>query len=134
MIRRLWIQALLGGMVTAARVRGDNMLTGAGATFPAPLYDKWFASYKKKVPDTTIQYRAVGSGLGVETLAKGAVDFAGSEIPLTDIRISGLPSKIWQIPTVVGGVVPIYNLAGVVDDVRFTPEILAGIYLGRIKR
>lgn len=109
-------------------------LTGSGATFPYPLYEKWFASFAKKAPDVTIDYRAVGSGSGIEALAKGEVDFAGSDIPLTNAQLAALPGKVRMIPTVMGGVVPVYHIEGVVEDVRFTPEALAGIYLGKITR
>jgi phosphate transport system substrate-binding protein len=134
MIRSWWIRALLAWLGVAAGVRGENTLIGAGATFPAPLYEKWFATFAKRVPGTSIQYRAVGSIAGIEALTKGAADFAGSDIPLGEARAPGLPGKFRQIPTVVGGIVPIYNLAGIVADIRFTPETLADIYLGRIKR
>src|SRR5262249_60811661 len=91
-----------------------------------------FAACGKKVPDATIGYRAVGSGSGVEALAKREIDFAGSDIPLTDDEIAAFPVKVRMIPTTTGAVVPIYHLAGILDEIRFTPEILSGIYLGKI--
>jgi phosphate transport system substrate-binding protein len=109
-------------------------LVGAGATFPYPLYRKWISSFGEKRPDATIDYRPIGSGAGIEALRRGEVDFAASDAPLSDQQIAAFPQRVRHIPTVIGGVVPIYHLEGEVRDLRFTPEMLAGIYLGRIKR
>ena len=129
-----WSGPLFAFLVTAAALRGADALTGAGATFPFPLYEKWFVSFEKKFPGVSIEYRAIGSGAGIEALAKGEVDFAGSDIPLSDAELAALPGKVRMIPAVMGAVVPIYHLDGILDDIRFTPEALAGIYLGRITR
>jgi phosphate transport system substrate-binding protein len=115
--------------VSAART-----LVGAGATFPYPLYQKWIAGFGERLPDVTIDYRPIGSGAGIEALRRGEVDFAASDAPLSDRQIAAFPQRVRQIPTVIGGVVPIYHLDGQVRDLRFTPEMLAGIYLGRITR
>ena len=111
-----------------------DVLVGAGATFPSPLYQKWIATFGEKFPDATITYRAIGSGAGIDALRNGEVDFAASDVPLSDEAIAAFRGRLHHIPTVVGGVVPIYHLDGAVRDIRFTPEALAGIYLGRIKR
>jgi phosphate transport system substrate-binding protein len=115
-------------------LRAASALVGAGATFPYPLYQKWIAGFGERFPDVTIDYRPIGSGAGIEALRRGEVDFAASDAPLSDQEIAAFPQKVRQIPTVVGGVVPIYHLDGDVRDLRFTPEMLAGIYLGRINR
>jgi phosphate transport system substrate-binding protein len=127
---RRWILLLL----TAVLVRATDTLTGAGATFPYPLYQKWIAAFTEKFPSAVISYNASGSGAGIDALRKGEVDFAASDAPLSDAQLAAFPRKVRHIPTTVGGVVPIYHLEGRIRDLRFTPEILAGIYLGRITR
>lgn len=109
-------------------------LTGAGATFPAPLYQKWFEDFDEIHPGVHIHYSAIGSQLGVETLLAGSLDFAGSDVAPSVIAGVAATAHLHRIASVLGGVVPIYNLPGVTEDLRFTPEVLAGIYLGRIKR
>jgi len=125
---------LIAGLLTGPVIRGADAVTGAGATFPYPLYEKWFAAFQKRFPEALIRYRAIGSGSGIEALSRHEVDFAGSDVPLTDEQLAALPGKVRLIPTVMGAVVPIYHLNGVLEDIRFTPEVLAGIYLGRITR
>ena len=108
---------------------GGEALTAAGATFPYPLYRKWFDSF-----GANVRYAALGSGAGIEELRKGEVDFAASDMPLADSVLADMPFQLRQVPTVIGGVVPIYNVKGVTQDLRFTPEALAGIFLGRVRR
>jgi phosphate transport system substrate-binding protein len=127
---RSWICLFLATFL----LRAADTLTGAGATFPYPLYQKWITSFAEKFQSTAITYRPLGSGAGIEALRKGEVDFAASDAPLSDQQLAAFPRKVRHIPTVVGGVVPIYHLEGQIRDLRFTPEILAGIYLGKIKR
>jgi phosphate transport system substrate-binding protein len=121
-------------LVALLSLGAASTLVGAGATFPYPLYQKWISGFGEKHPDLTIDYRPIGSGAGIEALRRGEVDFAASDAPLSDQQIAAFPQNVRHIPTVVGGVVPIYHLDGAVRDLRFTPEMLAGIYLGRIKR
>ena len=109
-------------------------LKGAGATFPAPLYRKWFESFEQDHHDVQIGYEAVGSGEGIRRLKEGTVDFAASERPLSDEDVSRAPEHIIQVPMVLGAVVPIYNLPDPHQSVALSPEILAGIYLGKIKK
>ncbi len=108
-------------------------LHGAGATFPAPLYQKWFQSIEEQQPNERISYDGVGSEEGIRLLAEGKMDFAASDIPVSDERMAQT-GKMRHFASVLGGVVPIYNLAGVVRPLHFTPEVLAEIYLGKIKR
>lgn len=108
-------------------------LNGAGATFPEPLYRKWFESFRQEHPEVKIGYDAVGSGEGIRRLKAGKVDFGASEIPLTDEQAAA-GSLYLQVPVVMGAVVPIYNLPGVRQNLNLTPEALAGIYLGKIKK
>lgn len=107
-------------------------LNGAGATFPYPIYSKWFNEFHKLHPDVQINYQSIGSGGGIRQLAVGTVDFGASDMPLSDEQLKSLQGPIFQFPTVLGAVVPAYNLPGVQQEIRFTPQALAGIYLGKI--
>jgi len=109
-------------------------LKGAGATFPYPVYAKWFANYRRANPSVEIDYDAVGSEGGVKKLLAGEVDFGASDSPEAVAGLGGDPAKYLLFPTVVGAVVPIVNLPGVSGVIQFTPEALAGIYLGKIKK
>ncbi len=111
---------------------GEMNLTGAGATFPAPLYQKWFQSFQERNPKAHITYNAVGSEGGLRMLAEGKTDFAASDAPLSDARMS--KTALLHFATVMGAVVPIYNLKGVDRNLNFTPEALAGIYSGKITK
>jgi phosphate ABC transporter phosphate-binding protein len=108
-------------------------LSAAGATFPAPLYQKWFESFQQRYPKSQLSYNAVGSEAGLRLLEAGKVDFAASDVPLSDQQIAGSKNMPLHFPTILGAVVPIYNLKGVEHTLNFTGETLAGIYLGRIK-
>lgn len=112
----------------------QTSLTAAGATFPAPLYQKWFEDFSQLHPGASIRYSAIGSQLGLETLAAGKLDFAGSDVAPDVVLGAAAASHMLRIASVLGGVVLIYNLKDVGQDLRFTPETLAGIYLGRIRR
>jgi len=109
-------------------------LHGAGATFPAPLYQKWFQTFQQQRPNNHLIYDGLGSEEGIRELAEGKVDFAASDMPLPDERMGQPGMKFQHFATVLGGVVPVYNLAGVSRPLNFTPEVLAEIYLGKITR
>jgi phosphate transport system substrate-binding protein len=115
---------------------GQTTLNGAGATFPNPMYSKWFSEYHKVHSDIQINYQPIGSGGGIRQVTEGTVDFGASDMPMTDEQLKAaeakLKSKVLNIPTVLGAVVPAYNIPGVTVELKFTPEILAGIFLGRI--
>lgn len=108
-------------------------LTAAGATFPAPLYQRWFELFEELHPNLRVEYRGVGSGAGIDMLLNGKVDFGASDMPLSDEKMAQANRKLLHFASVVGAVVPIYNLNGTTRTINFTPEILASIYLGRIK-
>jgi phosphate transport system substrate-binding protein len=127
---RAGVALLLGTVCLYAQ----DGIAGAGATFPSPLYQKWIGAFLQRHPGPRIEYRPIGSGAGVQLLKGGEVDFAASDAPLTDEEMNAFPAKVVHIPTVVGGVVPIYHLEGLVRDIRFTPQTLAAIYAGTIKR
>jgi phosphate transport system substrate-binding protein len=109
-------------------------IKAAGATFPAPLYQAWFDSFQQRHPGIIITYSTIGSDAGIQQLKDGKITFAASDVPLSSAQMAEMPSKVLQIATVLGAVVPIYHLASIGQDLRFTPEVLAGIYLGKIRR
>ena len=109
-------------------------LAGAGSTFSAPLYQSWIESYEDRHADVHTTYQAVGSEEGIRLLEEGKVDFAASDVPVSDEQMASMAVKFNQYATVLGGVVPAYNLDGVGHDLNFTPEILAAIYMGKITR
>lgn len=112
-------------------------LTGAGATFPAPIYQKWFNNYQF-IGHVQINYQAIGSGGGIRSVTEGTVDFGASDAPLTDAQLEAYKQKnghtVLLFPTVLGAAVPSYNLPGISQPLNFTPEALAGIYLGKITK
>jgi len=110
----------------------DTALNGAGATFPYPIYSKWFSEYHKQHPDVQINYQSIGSGGGIRQVLAGTVDFGATDGPMSDDQLSQAKTKILHIPTVLGAVVPAYNVPGVKEELKFTPDLLAGIFLGRI--
>jgi phosphate transport system substrate-binding protein len=128
MIRRILFLCLF----LALPVWGQTTLNGAGATFPNPMYSKWFSEYHKMHGDIQINYQPIGSGGGIRQVLAGTVDFGASDGPMTDEQLAQSKTKILHIPTVLGAVVPAYNIPGVTGDVKFTGPILAGIFLGKI--
>jgi len=125
---------LLVCVLLALPVVGQTTLTGAGATFPYPIYSKWFSEYHKSHPSVEINYQSIGSGGGIRQVTAGTVDFGASDMPMTDKQLQEAKSKILNIPTVLGADVPAYNIPGVTGEVKFTPEALAGIFLGKISK
>src|SRR6202045_931985 len=123
----LFVCALL-----AVPVFGQTTLSGAGATFPYPMYSKWFSEYSKSHSGVEINYQSIGSGGGIRQVTAGTVDFGASDMPMTDKQLKQAKVKILHIPTVLGAVVPAYNVPGVTGEIKFTPEVLAGIYLNKI--
>lgn len=131
MIRRI---ALLCVALALPAV-GQTTLNGAGATFPYPIYSKWFSEYHKAHPDIEINYQSIGSGGGIRQVLAGTVDFGASDGPMSDEQLSQAKGfQIMHIPTVLGAVVPAYNVPGVSGDLKFTPEALAGIFLGKVTK
>ena len=124
----LFLTACLGSAVA------QTNLNGAGATFPNPIYQKWFSAYHDANPTVQINYQSIGSGGGIAQLQKKTVDFGASDGPMTDQQLADTPFKVFHIPTVLGGVVPTYNIPGVTTELKFTGAVLADIYLGKIKK
>lgn len=130
------IVLLLVCAIVALPALGQTTLNGAGATFPNPMYSKWFSEYHKLHPDVQVNYQPIGSGGGIRQVTEATVDFGASDMPMTDEQLktaqAKLGTKILNVPTVLGAVVPAYNIPGVSGEIKFTPEILAAIFLGRI--
>jgi phosphate ABC transporter, phosphate-binding protein len=109
-------------------------INGAGATFPYPIYSKWFNEYSQQHPNVKINYQPIGSGGGIRQVSEGTVDFGATDGPMSDEQIAGAKIKTQHIPTVLGAVVPVYNLPGVNKDINFSGDVIADIYLGKIKK
>jgi phosphate transport system substrate-binding protein len=125
---------LLLAAAAGAQSGGTVNLNAAGATFPYPIYSKWFDVYHQQHPNIQINYQSIGSGGGIRQLQAGTVDFGASDGPMTDEQLSQSKFKILHFPTVLGAVVPTYNIAGVSGELNFTQKALAGIYLGSITK
>jgi phosphate transport system substrate-binding protein len=110
----------------------QTTLNGAGATFPNPIYQKWFSEYHKAHADVEFNYQSIGSGGGIRQVLAGTVDFGASDGPMSDEQLAQAKTKILHVPTVLGAVVPAYNISGVSGEIKFTPEALASIFLGKI--
>ena len=125
-------------MVVSVLVHAALSINGAGASFPYPMYSKWFDEYQKKNPSVQINYQSIGSGGGIKQVTEGTVDFGASDGPMNDEQLKAFQDKhgfgILHFPTVLGAVVPTYNIPGVTAALNFTPEALAGIFLGKITK
>ncbi|MBV9067928.1 MAG: phosphate ABC transporter substrate-binding protein PstS [Acidobacteria bacterium] len=120
---------------TAASASSGSMtINGAGATFPNPIYSKWFDEYQKAHPGIRINYQPIGSGGGIKQLTAQTVFFGATDGPMTDAQLQAAPGAILHFPTVLGGVVPVYNVTGVTQPLRFSGAVLADIYLGKITK
>jgi phosphate transport system substrate-binding protein len=129
-IRRIALLCLI--LALGLPAFAQTTLNGAGATFPNPIYQKWFSEYHKAHPDVQFNYQSIGSGGGIRQVLAGTVDFGASDGPMSDDQLSQFKGKLLHIPTVLGAVVPAYNVPGVSGEVKFTPQALAGIFLGKI--
>jgi phosphate transport system substrate-binding protein len=123
---------VLALLLVAIPAGAQTKLNAAGATFPYPIYSKWFNEYHQQHPEIEINYQSIGSGGGIAQLKAGTVDFGASDMPLKDDAVKQMPMPILQLPTVLGSIVPAYNIPGVKDELKFTPQIIAGIYLNEI--
>ncbi len=141
LLRRKMMALLL---VTAAVLAGSvlcsaqTLINGAGATFPYPIYSKWFNEYRKLHPDVQINYQSIGSGGGIRQVTEGTVDFGATDGPMNDEQLAEFQKKrgtgILHLPTVMGAVVVTYNIPGITESLNLTPEAIAGIYLGQITK
>jgi phosphate transport system substrate-binding protein len=120
----------LGATVAAQKVQ----INGGGATFPYPIYSKWFSEYNKLHPEIEINYSSLGSGFGIQQITSQTVFFGASDGPMTPQQLGAAPGHVMHFPTVLGGVVPAYNIPGVNAVLKFTGPVIANIYLGHITR
>ena len=129
----VWLGA--AALFAGSMLASAQQINGAGATFPAPIYQKWFGEYHTAHPAIAINYQSVGSGAGIQQLTAGTVDFGASDMPMTDKQLADMGGrKIYHFPTVLGAVVPTYSLPGITADLKFSPGALAGIFLGTITK
>jgi phosphate transport system substrate-binding protein len=124
----------LGMGTSGAGAAGLVTLNGAGATFPNPLYSRWFAEYNRAHPDVRINYQAIGSGGGIAQVQKGTVDFGASDAPLSDAQLKDMGRPVVLIPTVAGAIAMSYNIPGVGSGLRLTPENIVDLYMGQITK
>ncbi|HYE26441.1 MAG TPA: phosphate ABC transporter substrate-binding protein PstS [Clostridia bacterium] len=125
-------RVMLTALILMTCASAQTALNGAGATFPYPMYSKWFSEYNKKHPGVQINYQSIGSGGGIRQVIAGTVDFGATDGPMTDEQLGKAKTKILHIPSVLGAVVPAYNIPGVNAELKFTGEVLANIFLGKI--
>src|SRR5208283_643205 len=135
--RSIWVAALaaaLTGIVSGQQI----LINAAGATFPYPMYSKWFDEYHKKFGNIQFNYQSIGSGGGIQQVTVGTVDFGATDGPMNDQQLKDFSAKhgsgVLHFPTVMGADVATYNVPGVTGQLNFTPEALAGIFLGTIKK
>jgi phosphate transport system substrate-binding protein len=127
--------ALITGIaLLACVVDAQSTINGAGATFPYPIYSKWFAEYNKLKSNVQINYQSIGSGGGIRQLTNQTVFFGATDGPMTPEQMQAAPGKILHLPTVLGAVVPIYNLPGTQGELKFNGPVLADIFLGKITK
>ena len=133
---RKFILAAVLGLVAAppAPLAGQVRLNGAGATFPNIIYQTWILTYNQKFDNVEMNYQSIGSGGGIRQFSDKTVDFGGTDAPMTDSAITAIQGNVLHVPTVLGAVVPTYNLPGLSTPVKFTPEVLADIFLGKITK
>jgi phosphate transport system substrate-binding protein len=122
-----------GGAGPGGASGGATRLQGAGATFPNPLYQKWVSEYGKAHPEVKIDYQSIGSGGGIKQIKEQTVDFGASDAPMKDEDLKSAPGELLHVPTVLGAVVITYNLQGVAQPLRFSSDVIADIFLGKLK-
>src|SRR6186713_3188726 len=122
-------------LVVGATVAAQKMtINGAGATFPYPIYSKWFSEYNKLHPDVEVNYQSIGSGGGIRQVQSQTVFFGATDGPMTPEQLQQAPGKILHFPTVLGADVPVYNIPNVTAELKFTGPLLADIFLGKITK
>jgi phosphate transport system substrate-binding protein len=125
-------------LAAAAMSFAQINVTGAGATFPYPMYSKWFDEYHKANPNIQINYQSIGSGGGINQVTEGTVDFGATDGPMSDMQLAAFQMKrmtnVLHFPTVLGADVPVYNIPGVTGELNFTQDAIAGIFLGKVAK
>jgi phosphate transport system substrate-binding protein len=130
------LKFIAAGVLAMAAIRSATAqnINGAGATFPYPIYSKWFSEYSQAHPNVHINYQSIGSGGGIRQVSEGTVDFGATDGPMTDEQLKAAKVKVMHIPTVLGAVVPVYHIAGVNTDLNFSGDVIADIFLGKITK
>jgi phosphate transport system substrate-binding protein len=131
---RLIAATALAAAMTRPGAAQTVQINGAGATFPYPIYSKWFSEYNKLHPEVQINYQSIGSGGGIRQLINRTVFFGATDGPMTNDQLLGAPGKVLHFPTVLGAVVPVYNIPGVDAELRFTGPLLADIFMGKVSK
>ena len=133
-MRRHVLTGIAALALTGAALTAQTQINGAGATFPNPIYTKWFSEYNKLHRDVLINYQSVGSGAGIQQMIKKTVFFGATDGPMTTEQLQSAPGKILHFPTVLGAVVPVYNVPGVSQELKFSGDVLANIILGKVTK
>jgi phosphate transport system substrate-binding protein len=129
------LKLIAAGVVALLTVGASAQnINGAGATFPYPIYSKWFSEYSQVHPSVKINYQSIGSGGGIRQVSEGTVDFGAADVPMTDAQLGEAKVKVMHIPTVLGAVVPVYNVPGINKELNFSGDVIADIYLGKITK
>jgi phosphate transport system substrate-binding protein len=131
---RFSLTAALGALLALPAAAQTIQINGAGATFPYPIYSKWFSEYNKLYPGAEINYQSIGSGGGIRQLTNETVFFGATDGPMTGEQLQAAPGRVLHFPTVLGGVVPVYNIPGVSAELKFTGKVLAQVILGKITK
>jgi phosphate transport system substrate-binding protein len=135
MMKKTFAFSAIAATAVCATLGAQTMkITGGGATFPNPIYSKWFSEYNKLHPNVEINYQSQGSGFGIQQLLQQTVFFGASDGPMTDEQLRSAPGPIMHLPTVLGGVVPVYNVPSIKADLKFNGAVLADIFLGKITK
>ena len=133
-LRRVAVAAGAAALLAAGAAAQTVQINGAGATFPYPIYSKWFAEYNKLHPGVRINYQSIGSGGGIRQVTNRTVFFGATDGPMTEEQMRAAPGPLLHLPTVLGAVVPVYNVPGLRAELKLTGQVLADIFLGRITR
>jgi phosphate transport system substrate-binding protein len=135
MMKKTFAFSAIAATAVCATLGAQTMkITGGGATFPNPIYSKWFSEYNKLHPNVEINYQSQGSGFGIQQLLQQTVFFGASDGPMTDEQLKSASGPIMHLPTVLGGVVPVYNVPSIKADLKFNGAVLADIFLGKITK
>jgi phosphate transport system substrate-binding protein len=129
------LKVIAAGVLAFAAIGASAQnINGAGATFPYPIYSKWFSEYSQLHPNVKINYQSIGSGGGIRQVSEGTVDFGATDGPMSNDQIAASKVKTMHIPTVLGAVVPVYNIPGASKDLNFSSDVIADIYLGKVTK
>src|SRR3989338_7159163 len=132
-MRKKILALILAISMTGVAFAAPVLINGAGATFPYPIYSKWFDTYSRINPDARFNYQSIGSGGGIKQITSQTLDFGASDGPMTAAQLVEAPGRIYHIPMVMGAVAVIYNIKGVSTGLKLSPDVLSDIYLGKIK-